>query len=177
MKFRVILLMVVVLSAIVHAAPVPLHCWILGQDNGTASFDASDGVLAAMEFGEDEREEWLWCDWSSPDPGITFADSHSLQTTIAWQGPGVANWASNRVTLVTTYAGEYAVTNNYIVSIGILSEPVTTLEVSCPAIQFLNDGTNDYDRAERVYPVTVNLLAARGTMYCLRSWGGNFSMA
>lgn len=42
MKFRVILLMVVVLSAIVHAAPVPLHCWILGQDDGTASFDASD---------------------------------------------------------------------------------------------------------------------------------------
>jgi len=199
-------------------------------DDGTRySFELSDGVLAAMEFGEGEREEWLWCDWSapydswswpsmvsyhmdsarkgwigrmptvevdgldyrhffpgdtmsvlaeidnchpdsyiscdwsSPDPGITFADSHSLQTTIAWQGPGVANWASNRVTLVTTYAGEYAVTNNYVISIGILSEPVTTLEVSCPAIQFLNDGTNDYDRAERVYPVTVNLLAARGT--------------
>lgn len=66
------------------------------------------------------------------------------------------------MTLVTTYAGDYAVTNGYTVSVGPSSSPATTLEVSCPAVQFLNDGIGG-DRLERVYKISLRLLAARGT--------------
>ena len=62
-------------------------------------------------------------------------------------------WATNRVTLVTAYEGDYAVTNGYVFTFGLQPLPSTTLDVSCSAVQFVNDGIGG-DRPERVYELT-----------------------
>ncbi len=131
-----------------------------------------DGLDCAHFFPNDSRtvtavvtnchaDAYIGCTWSGGE-GITFSNSHSLETVISWQTTNSVAWATNRVTVVTTYEGGYAITNGYVVSVGPQAEPTTTFTLDCPAVQFLNDGIGG-DRSERVYRVSARLLAAPGT--------------
>ena len=106
-------------------------------------------------------DAYVDCTWSGGE-GVTFSNRHSLETVISWQTTNSVAWATNYVDLVTTYEGGYAITNGYVIAVGPQAEPTTTFSLDCPAVQFLNDGIGG-DRPERVYKVSMRLLAVPGT--------------
>ena len=126
----------------------------------THFFDDDQKQIVA-ELQNCHEDAYRGCTWSG-GPGITFSNVHSLATVISWQTVDSVQWATNYVTLVTTYEGDYAVTNSYVVSVGLDSEPPTILTVGCPAVQFVNDGIGG-DRPERVYKIVLKLQAPLGT--------------
>ena len=139
---------------------------------GTTAEVSVDGLDGAHFFSDESRvvtavvtncheDAYIDCTWFGGE-GVTFSNRHSLETVITWQTTNSVAWTTNMVTLVTTYVGGYSVTNGYVVTIGTQLEPTPTLSVSCPAVQFLNDGIGG-DRLERYYPVTFRLLGAPGT--------------
>ena len=141
----------------------------------SAHFFPDDSRTVTAVVTNCHEDAYIDCTWSGGE-GVTFSNCHSLETVISWQTTNSVAWATNKVTLVTTYAGDYAITNGYVITVGPQAEPTTTFEVSCPAVQFLNDGIGG-DRPERVYRIDVRLLAARGTSGTLRlvSTGGTMT--
>lgn len=124
-------------------------------------FYNNDQRQIVAELQNCHEDAYRGCTWSG-GPGITFSNANSLSTVISWQTADSVGWATNYVTLVTTYEGDYAVTNGYVVSVGFNAEPSTRFMLGCPAVQFVNDGVGG-DRPERVYRVSLNLLAPLGT--------------
>ena len=120
--------------------------------------DGSKTVTAVVTNCHEDA--YIDCTWNGGD-GISFSDTHSLTTEITWNGSDSVSWTTNSVTLVTTYEGDIAVTNNYCVCVGSQSEPVATFSASCSPVQFLNDGIGG-DRPERVYKLSFDLLAGHG---------------
>ncbi|MBR6586662.1 MAG: hypothetical protein IKK82_04500, partial [Kiritimatiellae bacterium] len=106
------------------------------------------------------------CTWHG-GAGISFSNAHSLTTTVAYASSSQVQWATNNAFLVTSYTGDYCVTNASWFTVGMENEPTPSFTIDCQDVFFLNDADvldgGATNRPERIRPVTLNLLGPYGT--------------
>ena len=74
------------------------------------------------------------------------------------------NWATNGIDLITYFVG-YSLTNHIHFTVGVDTEPALDFSLGCQNVFFLNDAElgSSSNRAERIRPVTLNLIGPMGT--------------
>ncbi|MBR6734145.1 MAG: hypothetical protein IKL96_07080, partial [Kiritimatiellae bacterium] len=111
-------------------------------------------------------DAYLGCTWHG-GAGISFSNAHSLTTTVAYASSSQVQWATNNAFLVTSYTGDYCVTNASWFTVGMENEPTPSFTIDCQDVFFLNDADvldgGATNRPERIRPVTLNLLGPYGT--------------
>jgi len=111
-------------------------------------------------------DAYLGCTWFGGN-GISFLDPHCLNTIVTYTSTNFVQWTTNNVSLVTEYAGGYAITNTCWFTVGQNSEPTPSFSIGCQEVFFLNDADvldgGATNRPERIRPVTLNLQAPYGT--------------
>ncbi len=138
------------------------------DDVGLVHLFPSDNVPVTAVVTNCHADAYLGCTWYG-GAGISFFDEHSLETIISYTSTNFVPWATNNVSLVTEYAGGYAITNTSWFTVGQNIEPSTEFSIDCQSVFFLNDAAifdaSEYptNRPERIRPVTLNLRAPYGT--------------
>ena len=138
------------------------------DDVGLVYLFPSDNVPVTAVVTNCHADAYLGCTWYG-GAGISFFDEHSLETIISYTSTNFVPWATNNVSLVTEYAGGYAITNTSWFTVGQNIEPSTEFSIDCQSVFFLNDAdifdASEYptNRPERIRPVTLNLRAPYGT--------------
>jgi hypothetical protein len=138
------------------------------DDVGLVHLFPGDNVPVTAVVTNCHADAYLGCTWYG-GAGISFFDEHSLETIISYTSTNFVPWATNHVSLVTEYAGGYAITNTSWFTVGQNIEPSTEFSVDCQSVFFLNDAdifdASEYptNRPERIRPVTLNLRAPYGT--------------
>ena len=126
-------------------------------------FFPDDSVELTATVSNCHSNAYLGCTWHGGD-GITFSNSHSLTTDMTYGPDEPDNWATNGIDLITYFVG-YSLTNHIHFTVGVDTEPALDFSLGCQNVFFLNDAElgSSSNRAERIRPVTLNLIGPMGT--------------